>query len=83
MLSAVVHAARQRGFEKVVVNIPAPQENVQRLCERVGFRFDARLPGHVIDATGAKHDLVVMSMSLDAISAALREFCRESNWPDG
>jgi len=83
LISAAVHTARQRGFEKVVVSIPAPQENVQRLCERLGFHLDARLPEHVVDATGQKHDLVVMSMPLDAVSTALREFCRDNNWPDG
>lgn len=83
LISAMVHLAEQRGLAVVIVKIPAPQENVIKLCERLGFHFDAMLKGHIVDRQGKVQDLVVMSLPLDSVSAELREFCRDDNWPDG
>ncbi len=83
LISAMVHSARQRGLAVVVVKIPAPQVHVRELCERLGFHFDALLKGHMVDASGEVQDLVVMRCPLDEVSTALRDFCRDDNWPDG
>lgn len=83
LISAMTHMARQRGLAVVIVKIPAPQDRVVKLCERLGFHFDALLKGHIVDRQGKVQDLIVMSLPLDNVSTALRDFCRDDNWPDG
>jgi L-amino acid N-acyltransferase YncA len=83
LVGALVDAARARGVQKVVAKTPAPQTQARHVLERFGFRVDATLPGHALDADGNVHDLVIMSCPLDEVSRVLREFCRDDDWLDG
>jgi L-amino acid N-acyltransferase YncA len=83
LIGELFHVAQQRGVEKVVVKMAAPQKAARKICERLGFDVDAVLPEHVKDSEGKLHDLVVMSCTLDAMWKELKDFYRQDDWPDG
>lgn len=83
MIAAMVKIAEQSGLRRVVVKVLAPQLQARRLCEEVGFRVDAVLPGHAMDRGGQPQDLVVLSCEIDSLSSELRDLCRHEDWPDG
>lgn len=83
LIAALFRRAQDRGLDKVRIKVPTPQSSVVRMCERLGFRMDAVLPGRVIDQDDLVHDLAVLTCGIDAVSTELREFYRDDNWPDG
>lgn len=49
------------GLDKLVAEMLTIQNNAQRVFTRLGFEEEAILKNHGIDATGKKHDLIIMS----------------------
>lgn len=59
----LVRIAEGLGLEKLMAQMVATQEAAQRVFRKLGFREEAVLHGHVKDAAGAKHDLLLLSAS--------------------
>jgi L-amino acid N-acyltransferase YncA len=83
LIKALYSAARERGVEKIVAKMAAPQEGARKIFERLGFHVDSVLPEYIKDADGNLQSLVVMSCTLDHMSEELRDFYRTDHWPDG
>ena len=83
LFAHLFHAAERRGVQKVVIKMAGPQITARKACERLGFSVDAVLPDHVKDSDGNLHPLVVMSIGLDEVSKAMRDFYKDDDWPDG
>jgi RimJ/RimL family protein N-acetyltransferase len=49
------------GLDKLVAEMLTIQNNAQRVFKRLGFEEEALLKNHGMDATGNKHDLIIMS----------------------
>jgi RimJ/RimL family protein N-acetyltransferase len=49
------------GLDKLVAEMFTIQGNAQRVFARLGFQEEAILKNHGMDATGKKHDLIIMS----------------------
>jgi len=49
------------GLDKLVAEMLTIQNNAQRVFARLGFQEEAILKDHGMDATGKKHDLIIMS----------------------
>jgi RimJ/RimL family protein N-acetyltransferase len=49
------------GLDKLVAEMLTIQNNAQRVFTRLGFQEEAILKNHGMDATGKKHDLIIMS----------------------
>jgi L-amino acid N-acyltransferase YncA len=64
MGSALVKLATDLGLEKLIVNRMECQQGTRCTFEKLGFRQEAILRGHVKDLSGTKRDLVVMSNNL-------------------
>jgi GNAT superfamily N-acetyltransferase len=83
LIKTLFQAAQQRGMEKVVAKMAAPQTGARRVFERLGFHVDSVLPDYIKDADGKLQSLVVMSCALDDMSKELREFYHDHKTPDG
>ena len=49
------------GLDKLVAEMLTIQKNAQRVFTRLGFKEEALLKDHGMDAAGKKHDLIIMS----------------------
>ena len=62
---ALLHVAFERALaadvEKIIAQVTPHQESLRALFVALGFEQEATLRNHVIDARGAKHDLLVLS----------------------
>lgn len=65
--------ANSMGFEKVIGQMMDTQSAARTMFERMGFVAEARLAGHIKDLSGEKHDLLIMSCSLDDAWARMQE----------
>jgi ribosomal protein S18 acetylase RimI-like enzyme len=83
LIDDLFRTARQRGVEKIVAQMAAPQTAARKIFERLGFHVDSVLPDYIRDADGEVQSLVVMSCRLDDLSNELRDLYRSDNWPDG
>ena len=63
----LVRIAVDAGLEKMVVSVMDNQIGAKRAFEKLGFRPEAVLKGHVKDTHGAKRDLVIMSNDVSHI----------------
>lgn len=75
--------AQQRGVEKIVAKMAAPQAGARKIFERLGFHVDSVLPDYIKDAEGQLQSLVVMSCTLSELSKELKGFYKTDDWPDG
>jgi len=54
------------GTEKIVAHMTPDQIGAVTVFETMGYRAEALLRDHVKDADGSKHDLVILSLDVDA-----------------
>jgi GNAT superfamily N-acetyltransferase len=54
------------GTEKIVAHMTPDQIGAVTVFETMGYRAEALLRDHVKDADGTKHDLVILSLDVDA-----------------
>jgi L-amino acid N-acyltransferase YncA len=83
LIRSLFNEAKQRGMEKVVAKMAAPQNGARKVFERLGFHVDSVLPDYIKDADGKLQSMVVMTCALDEMSKELREFYKQDHWPDG
>jgi len=57
----IFHQAVGLGLDKLVAEMLTVQGNAQRVFTRLGFKEEAVLKDHGMDANGQKHDLIIMS----------------------
>lgn len=62
LVKEIYGQARKRGIEKLIAEMADDQKDAMRVFEKFGFSNEAILKGHVIDADGNHHDLIIMSM---------------------
>jgi RimJ/RimL family protein N-acetyltransferase len=62
------------GLDKLVAEMLTIQKNAQRVFMRLGFQEEAILKDHGMDATGKKHDLIIMSNDVTALWENWTEF---------
>lgn len=83
LIQELFRGAQREGVEKVVIKMAASQTAGRKICERLGFRLDAMLPGYIKDADGQLEGLIMMSCTLDHVWRELKDFYDDGNWPDG
>ncbi|MFC1706825.1 GNAT family N-acetyltransferase [Planctomycetota bacterium] len=83
LMQELFRVAEHRQVEKVVVKLLGPQMAARKICDRLGFHVDATLADYAKDSEGKLQDLVIMSCTLDEWWSEMKDFYRESNWPDG
>jgi RimJ/RimL family protein N-acetyltransferase len=66
-----LHALKS-GLEKIVAEVMDTQPAAKRVFERLGFKQEAVLPGHVRDQIGVKHDLLILTKDLEEFWAAIQ-----------
>jgi RimJ/RimL family protein N-acetyltransferase len=71
LASLLVRHAIALGLEKIVAHVVDNQVGAKRAFEKLGFRQDAVLPGHVKDIRGVTRDLVVMSNDVSHLWEAM------------
>jgi L-amino acid N-acyltransferase YncA len=57
------------GIEKLVAHMTADQVGAVTVFETMGYRAEALLRDHVKDASGTKHDLVILSLDIERFRA--------------
>jgi len=67
----IVKLAIDRGIDKLVAHMVDSQLAAQRTFEKLGFRKEAELPGHVQDIHGKKHDLLIYADDVSHIWSAM------------
>ena len=61
-------------LEKLVAEMLTDQDDARRVFSRLGFREEAILKDHVLDAKDEKHDLLIMSNDVNQLWKRWREF---------
>jgi RimJ/RimL family protein N-acetyltransferase len=61
MAQAIFEAARELGAAKVIVEMVEEQTFGRAIFERLGFRVEGALSGHVRDRHGQQHNLLVLA----------------------
>jgi len=73
----LVKIALSAGIEKMVVSVVDNQTAAKRAFEKLGFRPEAVLKGHVKDIHGTKRDLVIMSNDVSDIWESMEALMRD------
>jgi RimJ/RimL family protein N-acetyltransferase len=66
-----LHALKS-GLEKIVAEMMETQEGARKVFEKLGFRQEAVLHGHVRDQIGVRHDLLVLTKDLEEFWANIQ-----------
>ncbi|MEZ5550627.1 MAG: GNAT family protein [Pseudomonadales bacterium] len=66
--------ALSQGLEKLTAQMTADQQAAIAVFEGLGFRAEALLRDHVRDASGAKHDIVILSHDVAEFQAKLQQY---------
>lgn len=61
LVNEIVTFGHQIGLRKVIARMPTEQRGAVQVFDRLGFKAEALLADHVIDAQDRTHDLIVMS----------------------
>jgi len=70
----IFHQAVGLGLDKLVAEMLTIQKNAQRVFTRLGFKQEAVLKDHGMDASGNKHDLIIMSNDVTTLWEHWTEF---------
>ncbi|MDE2930664.1 MAG: GNAT family N-acetyltransferase [Chloroflexota bacterium] len=62
------------GLEKLVVRMTLDQDGAVAVFEEMGFRSEALLRDHVKDASGEKHDLLIMGHDVQAVQGMMQAY---------
>lgn len=73
LTSAAFRIAVEMGVEKMIAQMTLNQAGALAVFRRLGFRPEALLADHVIDASGETHDLVVMSQIVRSMQESLEK----------
>jgi RimJ/RimL family protein N-acetyltransferase len=60
--------AKEIGLKKITANMTSDQKAARATFERIGFRPEALLADHVVDAEGRTHDMLIMSYEVDGFN---------------
>lgn len=63
-----------QGLEKLTVRMTLDQEKAINVFEEMGFKSEALLRDHVMDSTGEKHDLLIMSHNVQAVQSMMQAY---------
>lgn len=66
--------ALSTGLEKLTAHMTADQQAAIAVFEGMGFRPEALLKDHVRDATGTKHDIVILSHDVAEFQAKMEQY---------
>jgi len=69
----IFYLALQAGLDKMVAEVAADQLPAAKVFEKLGFRREARLAGHIVDLHGRKRDLLVLSTDIPALMQKIEE----------
>lgn len=61
VMQELIAQAMEEGLHKVIVQMTVDQHAAIHMCEKLGFRQEAILSGHVQDQHGQLRDLVIMA----------------------
>ena len=67
LVGDLVQLARERGIQRLVVNMPRNHTHVQAMLEKFGFKAEALLTDWLMDSTGVTRDLLIMSCYVNEI----------------
>ena len=73
----LVKIAVDAGLEKMVASVVDNQIGARRAFEKLGFRAEAVLKGHVKDIHGAKRDLVILANDVSHIWESMESLLRD------
>lgn len=73
----LVKIALAAGIEKMIVSVVENQVGAKRVFEKLGFRPEAVLKGHVKDIRGDKRDLVILSDDVSHIWESMNSLMRD------
>ncbi len=77
MLRELVDQASVRNYDKLCTHVMDTQLAGRKMCERAGFAVEAELKNQVKDLEGKKHNLLIMSCSLDAAWHRMEELLQD------
>ena len=73
MAREIFYLALQAGLDKMAAEVGADQQAAIKVFEKIGFRQEARLDGHIMDLQGRRHDLVVLTTDIPVLMQKLEE----------
>ncbi len=74
MAAEVFQNALSAKLEKLVAEMLTDQDGARKVFSRLGFREEAILKDHVLDAQNVKHDLLIMTNDVNVLWAKWTEF---------
>jgi L-amino acid N-acyltransferase YncA len=79
LLDELFHQAMRSGVEKMMALVPKSQEKVTKAFEKFGFIKEAILKDHIIDITGMKRDLIIMTRNVDDLIRKMEDLIISSS----
>lgn len=70
----IFYIALKTGLKKLMAEMMADQHSAIKVFDKLGFIQEAVLSGHVIDAKGRPHDLVIMTNDVDALWQKIKDY---------
>ena len=77
LVGELVKIALDLGLEKMVASVVDNQVGAKRAFEKIGFRVEAVLKGHVKDIHGAKRDLVLLANDVSHIWQSMESLLQD------
>jgi L-amino acid N-acyltransferase YncA len=77
LVHELVRVAVDAGLEKMVASVVDNQAGAKRAFEKLGFRPEAVLKGHVKDIHGSKRDLVILANDVSHIWESMEALLRD------
>lgn len=65
LVEEMFQIAKDLGLKKITAHMTSDQKAARSTFERIGFRPEALLADHVVDAEGRTHDMLIMSYDVD------------------
>ena len=73
LVQAIFLEALGRGVEKIIAEMTPEQQGAITILQKLGFRVEGLLRGHVRDRRGHKHDVIVMAHEVHAANEQLAQ----------
>ena len=77
MAEELYEMALKENVEEMIVQLMGPQEDAQKIFERLGFKQDTVMKQFVKDVKGKRQDLVIMRCNLDEIWNKIESYFEE------
>lgn len=84
MVREIFYLALQAGLDKLVAQMAADQVAARKVFQKLGFQVEGRLADHIVDLSGKKRELVILTTDIPTLMRKMEEsFLQAAGSVDG